>query len=209
MPEIATVIAGREEIRRRIEELGRTITGDYDGREPVLISVLTGSAMFLADLIRAVRLACEVDFMSISGYAGEAESLGHVRLLKDLDRDIAGRDVIVVEDIVDTGLTMSYLLSTLAERGPDSLEVCTLLDKSVRRIAPLEPRYVGFDCPDRFVIGYGLDFRERFRNLPDLMAVTDPAALAEDPQAFARLFEPPPPISDEPAGDRPAGSGQG
>jgi hypoxanthine phosphoribosyltransferase len=189
MPEIATVIAGREEIRRRIEELGRTITGDYDGREPVLISVLTGSAMFLADLIRAVPLVCEVDFISISGYAGDAESMGHVRLLKDLDRDIAGRDVIVVEDIVDTGLTLSYLLSTLAERRPESLEVCTLLDKSVRRIAPLEPRYVGFECPDRFVIGYGLDLRERFRNLPDLVAIDDPAQIENDPEAFARLIE--------------------
>jgi len=199
MPEIATLIAGREEIRRRIEELGRTITGDYDGREPVLISVLTGSTMFLADLVRAVDRALEVDFISISGYRPGAESLGRVRILKDLEHDIAGRDVVVVEDIVDTGLTMSYLLAALAERDPASLEVCTLLDKSVRRIAPLEPRYVGFDCPDRFVVGYGLDHRGRYRNLPALLAVEHPDALEADDEVFDALLERAERAEEEPA----------
>ena len=187
MPDIASVLYGREEIRRRIEELGRQIRDDYDGREPVLLSVLKGGTWFLADLFRAIALPVAVDFMSISRYGGVDESLGRVRVLKDLDEDIGARDVIVVEDIVDTGLTLSYLLGALRAREPASLEVCTLLDKSVRRIAPLELRYVGFDCPDRFVVGYGLDYRERYRNLPDILSV-DVAALAADPDALTPLL---------------------
>jgi hypoxanthine phosphoribosyltransferase len=119
--------------------------------------------------------------MSISRYGGALESMGRVRIVKDLEQDIGGRDVIVVEDIVDTGLTLSYLLSVLESRAPASLEVCALLDKSARRIAPLDIRYVGFDCPDVFVVGYGLDFQERYRNLPDILAVDDLAALTADP----------------------------
>jgi hypoxanthine phosphoribosyltransferase len=163
MPDIASVLYGRDEIHRRILELGREIADDYEGREPVLLSVLKGSTWFLADLIRAIPLPLAVDFMSIS------------------------RDVIVVEDIVDTGLTLSYLLAALRARDPASLEVCALLDKSVRRIAPLDVRYVGFDCPDRFVVGFGLDFRERYRSLPDIVAVDDLAALDADIDAVARL----------------------
>lgn len=172
---------GREDVRRRIEELGRTITGDYQGREPVLISVLKGGSVFLADLFREIRLPLSVEFMSISRYGEAAESMGRVRILKDLDADIGGRDVLIVEDIVDTGLTLSYLISVLASRNPASVEVCALLDKSVRRIAPLEIRYRGFDCPDRFVVGFGLDFEERYRNLPDILAVEDFPSLAADP----------------------------
>src|SRR3990170_2854828 len=164
--------------------LGRTITGDYAGREPVLVSVLRGGVMFLADLFREIRLPVSVDFMSISRYGDAQESFGRVRILQDLDRDVGDRDVLIVEDIVDTGLTLSYLISVLRARRPASVEVCTLLDKSARRIAPLELRYVGFDCPDRFVVGYGLDFRERYRNLPDILAVEDPAALADAPGAL-------------------------
>jgi len=187
--EIASVLYGREDIRRRIEELGRTITGDYAGREPVLVSVLRGGAMFLADLIREVRLPLACDFMSISAYGGGGESLGRVRILQDLDQDIGGRDVILVEDIVDTGLTLSYLLSTLRARGPLSVEVCALLDKSARRILPIDVRYVGFDCPDAFVVGYGLDFRERYRNLPDILAVSDLDALSADPDALLPFLD--------------------
>jgi hypoxanthine phosphoribosyltransferase len=187
MPDIASVLYGREEIHRRIEELGRRITDDYGGREPVLLSVLKGGTWFLADLIRAIALPLAVDFMSISRYGGADESLGRVRILKDLDEDIGGRDVLVVEDIVDTGLTLSYLLAALRARDPASVEVCALLDKSVRRIAPLDVRYVGFDCPDRFVVGFGLDFRERYRSLPDIVAVDDTAALETDIDALARL----------------------
>jgi hypoxanthine phosphoribosyltransferase len=179
--DVARVVVGREDIRRRIEELGRTITGDYEGREPVLISVLKGGSMFLADLIRKIALPVAIDYMSISRYGGAAESMGRVRIVKDLEQDIGGRDVIVVEDIVDTGLTLSYLLSVLGSREPASLQVCALLDKSARRIAPLEVRYVGFDCPDVFVVGYGLDFQERYRNLPDILAIEDLPALTADP----------------------------
>lgn len=181
MSEVASVLYGREDVRRRIEELGRTITGDYQGREPVLISVLKGGSVFLADLFREIRLPLSVEFMSISRYGEAAESMGRVRILKDLDADIGGRDVLIVEDIVDTGLTLSYLISVLASRNPASVEVCALLDKSVRRIAPLEIRYRGFDCPDRFVVGFGLDFEERYRNLPDILAVEDFPSLAADP----------------------------
>jgi hypoxanthine phosphoribosyltransferase len=181
MTEVARLLFGREEIRRRVEELGRTIAGDYAGREPILISVLKGGTIFLADLIREIRLPLEVHLMAISPYGGAAESMGRVRILLDIERDLAGRDVLLVEDIVDTGLTISYLLSMLRSRDPATVEVCTLLDRSVRRIAPLRPRYVGFDCPDSFVVGYGLDFQERYRNLGDILEVVDTTALSSDP----------------------------
>ena len=184
MSKDATVLFGREDIRRRIEELGRDITRDYEGRAPVLISVLKGGSVFLADLMREIALPIAIDYMSISRYGGAAESLGRVRIVKDLDHDIGGRDVIVVEDIVDTGLTLSYLISVLGSREPASVEVCALLDKSVRRIVPLELRYRGFDCPDEFVVGYGLDFEERFRNVPDILAVHDMDALRADPDVL-------------------------
>lgn len=195
MSDVVSVEFGREDIRRRIEELGRTITGDYEGRAPVLISVLKGGSVFLADLMREIALPIAIDYMSISRYGGAAESLGRVRIVKDLDHDIGGRDVIVVEDIVDTGLTLSYLISVLDSREPASVEVCALLDKSVRRIVPLELRYRGFDCPDEFVVGYGLDFEERFRNVPDILAVHDMEALREDPDvllSFLPRIEPVP-----------------
>jgi len=186
--DVASVLFGREDIRRRIDELGRTITGDYEGRAPVLISVLKGGSVFLADLIRTIGLPLSVDYMSISRYGGATESMGRVRIVKDLDEDIGGRDVIVVEDIVDTGLTLGYLISVLESRNPASVQVCALLDKTVRRIAPLEIRYRGFECPDVFVVGYGLDVRERYRNIPDLLAVQDLAALDRDPGALNRFL---------------------
>jgi hypoxanthine phosphoribosyltransferase len=189
MTEVASVLFGREDIRRRVEELGHAIAGDYEGREPVLVTVLRGGAIFLADLMRHLDLPLEVHFMAVSRYGDAKESLGRVRILLDVTEDLAGRDVILVEDIVDTGLTLRYLLSVLGARKPASLEVVTLLDKSVRRIVPLSPRYAGFDCPDRFVIGYGLDHRERYRNLPDILQVDDMAALERDPDVLvARLL---------------------
>jgi hypoxanthine phosphoribosyltransferase len=184
MSDLVTVLFGREEIRRRIEELGRTITGDYEGRAPVLISVLKGGSLFLGDLIREIALPLSIDYMSISRYGRATESMGRVRIVKDLDEDIGDRDVVIVEDIVDTGLTLGYLISVLESRNPSSVRVCALLDKSARRIAPLEIRYRGFDCPDVFVVGYGLDFHERYRNIPDLLAVQDLAALEADPDAL-------------------------
>jgi hypoxanthine phosphoribosyltransferase len=188
MTEVATVLFGREDIRRRVEELGRSIAGEYAGRVPVLISVLKGGTVFLADLIRQIDLPLEVHFIAISRYGEAEESLGRVRILLDLEVDLTGRDVILVEDIVDTGLTLSYLLSVLRSRRPASLEVCTLLDKSARRIAPLAVRYAGFDCPDRFVVGYGLDVAERCRNLPDIYGVQDARAVHDEPDLLLPLL---------------------
>jgi hypoxanthine phosphoribosyltransferase len=184
MAEVARVLYGREDVRRRVAELGRTITGDYVGREPVFVTVLKGGAVFLADLMRAVDLSVEISFMAISRYGDAEESLGRVQILLDVELDLAGRDVVLVEDIVDTGLTSRYLLSVLRSRGAASVELCALLDKTARRIVPIHPRYAGFDCPDSFVVGYGLDFRERYRNLPDILQVDDLAALSADPDAL-------------------------
>jgi len=181
MSELVSVLFGREEIRRRIEEVGRSITGDYEGRAPVMISVLKGGSVFLGDLIRKIGLPLSIDYMSISRYGGATESMGRVRIVKDLDADIGDRDVIIVEDIVDTGLTLGYLISVLESRDPASIQVCALLDKAARRIAPHEIRYRGFECPDVYVVGYGLDYQERYRNIPDLLAVQDFAALEADP----------------------------
>jgi len=177
----AELLYGAAEIRDRVRALGAQITADYAGREPVLIAVLKGAAVFLADLVLSIGVKVRVDFMSISSYGGASTPSGVVRIMKDLDQDIGGQDVIVVEDIVDTGLTMTYLRSVLQAREPASVEVCTLLDKSVRRITPVDIRYRGFDCPDRFVVGYGMDVGERYRNLPFILAVDDAQAVTEDP----------------------------
>jgi hypoxanthine phosphoribosyltransferase len=188
MSEVASVLFGRADVRRRVQELGHTITGDYVGRNPVLITVLKGAVVFLADLMRHIDLPLEVHFMAVSRYGDAEESLGRVQILLDVEVDLGGRDVILVEDIVDTGLTLRYLLTTLRARAPASVEVCTLLDKTVRRIVPADLRYVGFECPDRFVVGYGLDFRERYRNLPDILQVDDLPGLAERPDALVPLL---------------------
>jgi hypoxanthine phosphoribosyltransferase len=185
--DLATILYTAGDIRQRVGDLGAAISSDYRGREPILISILKGGAMFHADLLRAIGVKARVDFMSISSYGAGAS--GVVRIMKDLDEDIGGEDVIVVEDIVDTGLTLTYLMSTLQARDPASIEVCALLDKSARRITPLDIRYRGFDCPDRFVVGYGLDYAERYRNLPFIMAVDDMEALAEDPMVLAPLLD--------------------
>ena len=187
MEELVTILYTADEIRRRVEALGRDISRDFAGREPVLISILKGGMMFHADLLRAISVRASVDFMSISKYGSAAS--GVVRIMKDLDRDILDQDVIVIEDIVDTGLTLTYLLSALQARQPASLQVCALLDKSVRRITPLDIRYRGFDCPDKFVIGYGLDYAEVYRNLPFIAAVEDLDALERDPLVLAPLLE--------------------
>ena len=169
-----------DDLDAAVRRVAAELTAAYsDGL--VLVAVLKGSVPFLADLVRHIPLAVEVDFLAISRYA---EGTGRVRIVKDLDIDIAGRDVVLIEDIVDTGLTLRYLLSALGDRAPASLEVVTLLDKSARRIVPLAPRYVGFDCPDRFVVGYGLDLAERYRNLPDIFQVDDLPALTADPDAL-------------------------
>jgi hypoxanthine phosphoribosyltransferase len=164
---IAEILISEAEIRHKIQELGRLISQAYQGQDLVLISILKGSVVFLADLIRAITIPLAIDFLSISSYGSKGAS-GVVRILKDLDQDIAGRHVLVVEDIVDTGLTLGYLLNTLRARNPASLKVCTLLDRSVRRIVDLPVAFRGYEIPDRFVVGYGLDYQQRYRNLPFL-----------------------------------------
>ncbi len=189
MPEAAQVLFSREDIGRRVRELGEEITRDYRDRDLVLVCVMKGSVVFLADLIREIRLPARVDFMAISPYGEATEGSRVVRIVQDLDQDITGLDVLIVEDIVDTGLTLSYLQTTLEARSPRSIEVCTLLDRSAVRIAPLDVRYRGFDCPVSFVVGYGLDIGERWRNLPDILTVADPDELETNPDLLASYLD--------------------
>jgi len=163
---VGEVLIEEPALQQRIAELGREISADYQGRDLLLIGVLKGAVFFMADLMRHLSVPCEVDFMAISSYGAATDSSGVVRILKDLDINIEGRHVLVVEDIIDSGLTLSYLTRTLEAREPASLEVCTLLTKPERREVEVPVRYVGFEIPNRFVIGYGLDFAERYRNLP-------------------------------------------
>ncbi len=163
---IGRVLFDEPTLTRRVHELGARITQDYAGRELLVVGILNGSFVFMADLVRAIDLPLRVDFMAVSSYGDGTRSSGVVRIIKDLNRDIADRHVLLVEDIVDTGLTLSYLLDNLATRKPLSLKVCTLLDKVTARERPVPVDYVGFTCPDAFVIGYGLDHAGRFRNLP-------------------------------------------
>jgi hypoxanthine phosphoribosyltransferase len=176
-----TVLIDQDELSARITALAHEIRQDFPTGQLHLVCVLKGAFLFLGDLIRNMDGHVSIDFMACSSYGDRTSSSGEVRLSKDLDSGLEGRDVVIVEDIVDTGLTLSYLITVLDSRQPVSVEVCTLLDKSVRRITPLPIRYVGFDCPDVFVVGYGLDFQERYRNLPDILAVQDLSALSADP----------------------------
>jgi hypoxanthine phosphoribosyltransferase len=164
--DVEEVLLSGEEVQARVAELGAQLAADYEGREPVLVSVLKGSIIFLADLVRAMPIPLSIDLMEVSSYGTSTESSGQVRILKDLSTSIEGREVIVVEDIIDTGLTLNYLLRYLHDKGPASIRICCLLDKPARRLAPIEIDYRGFTIADRFVIGYGLDYGERYRNLP-------------------------------------------
>jgi hypoxanthine phosphoribosyltransferase len=164
-PAIGEILVEADDLQRRVAELGAEINGDYAGRDLVMIGVLKGAVLFLADLMRELEIPCEVDFMAVSSYGSATDSSGVVRILKDLDASIAGRDVLLVEDIVDSGLTLHYLLKNLRAREPRSLEVCALLTKPERRRVDLPIRYVGFEIPNRFAIGYGLDHGQRYRNL--------------------------------------------
>jgi hypoxanthine phosphoribosyltransferase len=175
---VEAVLIGQERLQERIRELGDEISGDYDGRDLLLIGVLKGAVFFMADLMRRLTVPCEIDFMAISSYGASTDSSGVVRILKDLDINIENRDVLVVEDIIDSGLTLSYLMRNLEARSPSSLEVCALLTKPERREIDVDVRYVGFEIPNRFVIGYGLDFAERYRNLP-YVAVLHPDLIPE------------------------------
>jgi hypoxanthine phosphoribosyltransferase len=169
-PAIGEVLVPAEELQRRIRELGAEISRDYAGRDLIMIGVLKGAVLFLADLMRELTVPCEVDFMAVSSYGSATDSSGVVRILKDLDSSIEGRNVLIVEDIIDSGLTLQYLLRNLRARNPASVEVCALLTKPDRRRVELPIRYVGFEIPNRYVIGYGLDYAQRYRNL-DCVAV--------------------------------------
>jgi hypoxanthine phosphoribosyltransferase len=175
---VGEVLIDEETLQRRIAALGEEISGDYEGRELLLVGVLKGAVFFLADLMRNLTVPCEIDFMAISSYGASTDSSGVVRILKDLDINIEGRHVLVVEDIIDSGLTLSYLVRNLEAREPASLEICALLTKPERREIDVPVRYTGFEIPNRFVIGYGLDFAERYRNLP-YVGVLDPALIPE------------------------------
>lgn len=165
---VGEVLLSEEQIRERIVELGAEIARDYAGRDPILVAVLKGAFIFMADLARAVQIPLEVDFMAVSSYGASTRSSGVVRIVKDLDIDLHGRHVIIVEDIVDSGLTLRYLRKTLESRGTASLEVCALLVREGSVQAELDLRYIGFRIPPAFVIGYGLDVAERYRNLPHI-----------------------------------------
>jgi len=163
---IGETILGAEQIQGRVQELGAEIARDYEGRDPILVSVLKGAFVFVADLVRATPIPLEIDFMAVSSYGASTRSSGVVRIVKDLDVDLTGRHVIIVEDIVDSGLTLRYLRKTLESRGTASLEVCALLVREGSVQSELDLRYIGFKIPPAFVIGYGLDVAERYRNLP-------------------------------------------
>jgi len=163
---VAEILIDEDELQRRIAELGDEISADYHGRDLLLLGVLKGAVFFMSDLMRRLTIPCEIDFMAISSYGASTDSSGVVRILKDLDINIEGRHVLVVEDIIDSGLTLSYLMRMLESREPASLEICALLTKPERREIDVDVRYTGFEIPNRFVIGYGLDFAERYRNLP-------------------------------------------
>jgi len=169
-PAIGEILVPAEALQRRIRELGAEISRDYEGRDLIMIGVLKGAVLFLADLMRELTVPCEVDFMAVSSYGSETDSSGVVRILKDLDSSIEGRNALIVEDIIDSGLTLQYLLRNLRARNPASVEVCALLTKPGRRRVELPIRYVGFEIPNRYVIGYGLDYAQRYRNL-DCVAV--------------------------------------
>jgi hypoxanthine phosphoribosyltransferase len=163
---VSDVLIDEDRLRARVVELGEEISADYAGRDLLLIGVLKGAVFFMADLMRTLGIPCEIDFMAISRYGAQTDSSGVVRILKDLDINIEGRNVLVVEDIIDSGLTLQYLMRNLEAREPASLEVCALLTKPDRREIDVPVRYIGFEIPNRFVVGYGLDFAERYRNLP-------------------------------------------
>ena len=164
--DIDHILFSEEQLKARVREIAGQIDRDFAGKEPMLISVLRGSFIFMADLMRSITLPCTVDFMAVSSYGAGTTSSGQVKITKDLSESIEGRDIIVVEDILDSGNTLSYLLQILQARHPASMKLCTLLDKPERRVADIQPDYCGFVIPDEFVVGYGLDFAEKYRNLP-------------------------------------------
>jgi len=164
--DVERVMIDEQTLRARIKQLAKQLDDEYAGKNPLMVGILKGSVMFYADLLREMKIPVQMDFMAISSYGSGSKSSGEVKLIKDLDRKIEGRDVIIVEDIIDSGYTLSYLKRMLYSRKPNSVKICALLDKFERRVVPIEPDYKGFDIEDEFVIGYGLDYDERYRNLP-------------------------------------------
>ncbi|WP_346668673.1 hypoxanthine phosphoribosyltransferase [uncultured Subdoligranulum sp.] len=165
--DIDHILVSEEQLQNKVAELGAQISRDYEGRDLLMVSILKGSVVFMADLMRAVKIPCGIDFMVVSSYGGaNTMSTGLVKIVKDLDADLTGKDVLIVEDILDTGITLSHLLPVLRMRNPRSVRLCTILSKPSRRKAEIEPDYLGFEVPDEFVVGYGLDYDEKYRNLP-------------------------------------------
>ena len=192
MLDVKEVLISSAEIQEKVRELGMRITEDYAGKSLFLVGILNGSVVVLSDLMRHIGLPCEIDFMDVNSYGAGTTSSGEVRILKDLDRDVTGRHLLIVEDIVDTGLTLSHLLRTLRSRGAATLEICTLLSKPSRRRVDLDVKYLGFEVPDEFVVGYGIDYAGAYRNLPDVCALK-PEVLVnggpeEPPAKSLRLF---------------------
>lgn len=170
-PDAERVLIGEPEIKQRVEELGAAISRDYTGQEPIVVGILKGAMIFMADLVRALGIPARLDFMVVSSYGATSKSSGVVRILKDLEQSVEGRHVIIVEDIVDSGLTLNYLAVNLKSRGPASLKICTLLDKPDRRKVDVQLDYNGFVIPDEFVVGYGLDYNENYRNLREIIVL--------------------------------------
>ncbi len=181
MPDVAEVLITGEQIEEKVCELGERITQDYAGERLLLVGVLRGAVVVMGDLMRCIDLPCEIDFMDISSYGSGTSSSGVVRILKDLEEDITGRHVLIVEDIIDTGLTLSYLRRSLLTRGPASLEICALVTKPSRRRVELDVKYLGFEVPDEFVVGYGLDYAGAYRNLPDICVLKEEVFSGESP----------------------------
>lgn len=165
MDKVNKVLITEEEIVKKVKELGAQITKDYEGKPLLCIGILKGSVLFAADLIREINLPLEIDFMAVSSYGSSTESSGVVRILKDLDHSVEGKNILIIEDIIDSGLTLQYLLNNLTNRKAESVKVCTFLDKKERRVVDIVPEYIGYEIPDEFVVGYGLDFAGKYRNL--------------------------------------------
>ncbi|MDO4286260.1 MAG: hypoxanthine phosphoribosyltransferase [Eubacteriales bacterium] len=164
--DIERVLLSQEEIAAKVAEIGAQISRDYEGKDPIIVSILRGSFIFMADLVRAITIPCTVDFMSVSSYGSGTSSSGEVRIVKDFEGSVEGRHLIIVEDILDSGRTLNYLMKTLKTRGAASIALCTFLDKPDRRVVPVEVAYKGFTVPDSFIVGYGLDYDQKYRNLP-------------------------------------------
>lgn len=173
MGKIGEVLISEEKLQQRIKELGQEITRDYDGKEILLIGVLKGACIFMTDLMKKIDSIVTIDFMAVSSYGASTESTGVVKIIKDLDTSIEGKEVLIIEDIIDTGLTLHYLYDNLKSRNPKSLKICTLLDKPERRKIEMKADYVGYEVPNKFIVGYGLDYQEKYRNLPYITCLTE------------------------------------